>query len=76
MNRYHFSIGNSRVGPVGYCAEVDADTQDEAIATLRSAIEEINCELSAIDDAYGIRYLQVYLNPNAIKPRHIDEVGT
>jgi hypothetical protein len=27
MNRYHFSLGNSRVGPVGYCAEVDADTK-------------------------------------------------
>ncbi len=37
MKAYHFSCGNSTKGPIGLCAEVVADTQEEAASRLRKA---------------------------------------
>lgn len=73
-NRYHFDIGNSNDGPIGFCAAVYADSQEEAAQLLKSALEEINSEHSVIDNhsGDGIDYVQVYFNTDHISASDID----
>jgi hypothetical protein len=35
---YHFSLGNSFDGPIGFCARVDAETAEEAVTKLNKAL--------------------------------------
>ena len=38
MKSYHFSLGNSTFGAVGYCARVQANSRAEALKLLKEAL--------------------------------------
>lgn len=72
MKSYHFSLGNSTDGPVGFCARIYAGSPEEAVATLQS---DLPAEMSA-KSPYATNqteYIQVYFNPDAISVDDIDE---
>jgi hypothetical protein len=87
MKSFHFSLGDSSDGPIGFCASIKAKTQEDALAALRDAIEAINREHSLPDDrgnrAYmsvdsvrptlEVEYIQVYFNPDKITLDDIDD---
>ena len=67
---YHFCLGNSTEGPVGYCARVDATSKEEAVELLKARLP--NSVL--VSDSFGDEYIEVYLNIEAITKSDIDEV--
>ncbi len=71
--RYHFSLGNSSKGPVGFCASIVAESANEAVERLkRSMPMEVQAEHAgalALDE-----YIEIYLNPARITVNDIDEV--
>jgi hypothetical protein len=76
---YHFSCGNSTVGPIGFCARVDATSKREALQILQSCMPqaipiERELEFENDEDAARLEYFEVYLNPEAITIKNIDEV--
>ena len=80
MNNYHFSLGNSNTGPIGYCARVNAETKEEAIQKLKTMLEDVaGCEmdlskwLNLRANAPEIEYFAVYVNPAKLTIRSIDE---
>lgn len=76
-NAYHFSIGNSSVGPIGYCAEIWADQPEQAVALLQKYLP-LDFEISLYDEhgdlLEGNQCLCVYFNENAITEADIEEV--
>jgi hypothetical protein len=78
MRSYHFDLGNSSAGPVGYCARIWAETEDRALDILREAlpteatISQAN-EASRIPGTEGVEYLCVYFNPEQVSTTDIDD---
>ena len=74
---YHFDLGNSSTGPIGYCARVVAHSKREAVRLLKAAIPgdfEYTVDLGTRnDDGTGINYITVYLNPEVITVKDIDD---
>ena len=70
MTKYHFSLGNSSDGPVGFCAEVEAESQEDALEILK---EELPESMGIETTHESIVYLRVYFNPNAITTADIDD---
>ena len=71
MKSYHFSFGDSSDGPVGYCARILAESEDEAVEIL----EEMVAARDTIELwAEGEEYLAVYLNPARVTAEDIDDV--
>ena len=79
---YHFSLGDSTRGAVGYCAQIVATSEAEAVARLRRAIAGVwqgigMDDLLVADPPYGARdrreYLRFYVNAEAISAGDIDE---
>jgi len=76
MKSYHFSLGNSASGPIGFSAQVKANTQNEAAAKLRRAVQQSTGAASEVALRLpdpDIEYLAVYFNPDAIRASDIDE---
>jgi len=76
MNGYHFSLGNSASGPIGFCAQVAADTRGEATAKLRRAVQQFTgaaSEVAIRSSDPDIEYLAVYFNPDCIRASDINE---
>ena len=76
MNSYHFSLGNSASGPIGFCAQVAADTRGEAATKLRRAVQQSTGaagEAAIRSSDPDIEYLAVYFNPDRIRASDIDE---
>jgi hypothetical protein len=79
MKSYLFSCGDSGRGPVGFCARVEAETPEEALALLREALpEEVPVP---IHDDQGNRdgrfeYVNVYLSAENVTLADIDEGET
>ncbi len=71
MKEYHFSLGNSDKGPIGYCAVVKAASKADAVEVLRAALPQ---EHPVIDGYESIVYLTVYFNEAAVKASAIDEI--
>lgn len=78
---FHFSLGNSTSGPVGFCVRVTAKNSKEALAKVKKAIEWFNAELD-VAKSTGLRgedkdieYFHVYFSPEAISEKDIDEVN-
>jgi len=69
--RYHFSVGNSSTGHVGYCASVYARSEKEAVEALRGSIME-EYEGGQHEDR-RIDYLAFYTNHKAITSKDIDD---
>ncbi len=71
---FHFSLGDSSTGPIGFCARIVAANKDEAVARLRDLLE------TNTDDVGGVmvldsgpEYIQAYINPEAITASDIDD---
>ena len=76
MNSYHFSIGNSASGPIGFCTQVAADTRGEAAAKWRRAVQQSTgaageAAIRSSDPDLG--YLAVYFNPDCIRASDTNE---
>lgn len=81
MKSYHFDLGNSTSGPVGYCARIMANSEEQAVQRLQQIIREQSAfdnegEFEVWPGENGSRdeYLALYLNPDVITPADIDEV--
>lgn len=79
MKTYHFSVGNSTQGPVGFCAEVLAKTRREAAQKLRRALYASTAEADQNGfrrHGNNIEYLAVYFNPACITAADARELRT
>ncbi|MGO9271587.1 MAG: hypothetical protein ACLQOO_15215 [Terriglobia bacterium] len=76
MNSYHFSVGNSTEGPVGFCARVSAKSKAEALVKLRRALEHgtgVVGELPIQFTEPGIEYINVYISPQHVRLQDVDD---
>ena len=76
MKAYHFDCGNSNQGPLGLCAEVLAETREQAVLKLRTALEDRLGPLGVLRVHSGgspTEYINVYVNPDYIGAWEIDE---
>jgi hypothetical protein len=80
---YHFSLGDSSEGAIGYCAEIVGTSEEDAVARLRSVMvrfwEGINMNaLLAAESPTGCvdssEYLRFYVNSDAIGVDDIDGI--
>jgi hypothetical protein len=78
LKTYHFDVGDSSEGPVGFCARVYATSKKEALAILKDVVSSNNdVELThnlISSQQQSVEYLNVYLNADAITLADIDEV--
>lgn len=65
---YHFDVGDSPRGLIGFCAVVQARNKREAVKRLR---ETLPTQVAISVDGC-IEYMNVYFNPDALAGRHID----
>jgi hypothetical protein len=74
LRSYHFDLGDSNAGPVGYCARVFAETSEEAVEILRRCIKaNLSTPLHLGPDDHDIEYLELYFNEEAITVDAIDD---
>lgn len=82
MQAFHFDIGNSNTGPIGFCARVLAEDEAGAVRVLKAALEAIESEHAVFDDLHddpatapvpGLEYIRVYFNAEQITPEMIDD---
>lgn len=81
MKSFHFNMGNSSTGEIGFCARVKAETKKKAVQLLKDALEQLSDGHKVWDDKSddpqelpdGVQYVRVYFNPDAVKARCIDE---
>lgn len=75
---YHFDLGDSTFGPVGFCASVTADSPEHAVAMLKEKLGNQFGGQYDLDEAedgeLGIDYVSVYFNFANITIHDIDEV--
>lgn len=70
---YHFDLGNSTTGAVGFSAEVLAESPESAVQLLQDLLpEEISVPVGFIGSQGGITYANVYVNTRAISVDDID----
>lgn len=68
---FHFSCGNSTVGPIGFCAAIRAETPQEALTTLREILPS-EFVIPADDDR--VEYARAYLSVENVSSHDIDMV--
>lgn len=61
LRSYHFSVGNSSVGPVGYCARILATSEKKAIERLLQLLP-VYSDVQPTDELFGEEYIQAYFN--------------
>lgn len=82
LKSYHFDLGDSSAGPIGYCARVAAYSEEEAVELLKAAMPQeqgigehaLTPGCSAKIKGPGIEYIQVYFNQDAVNQDSIDDV--
>lgn len=73
MPRYHFSLGNSFPGPIGFCASVQAASEADAVARVQKIITQAIGEFNEVElHSKGEDYLAVYINADAVTVADID----
>jgi hypothetical protein len=73
MTVFHFSLGDSTDGPIGYCANIRAPTATEAMQRLEKLLPD-NFEIRYQNpELLPSEYLSIYFNPGAISPSTIDD---
>jgi len=72
VNRYHFSLGDSSNGSVGFCASILANTKEEALKILQEDLP-IEYELDSARFGQKVDYIAVYFNPDEITIEDIDD---
>lgn len=76
LKSYHFSLGNSTKGPVGFCALIKATSKAAAVAILKKALPEEQDVHPVSEDGDGtpeVVYIAAYFNEAAITEADIDE---
>lgn len=73
MKTFHFSAGDSTDGPVGFCAEIEAETEAEALEKLKAALPEILEVDPKLNSWKDIVYVNVYFNTDRLTLADIDE---
>lgn len=73
---YHFCLGNSTHGPIGFCAEIRAISSTQAVERLKEALpESMSVQLDPESRRkLGAVYIEVYLNPEAVTEGDITEI--
>lgn len=71
LKQYHFSLGNSTDGPIGFCALIEAESEKQAVSILQEALPE---ELAVESSNGGVIYIEVYFNSAKVSAKDIDEV--
>jgi hypothetical protein len=71
-NSYHFDLGDSTNGPIGFCARIKADSEEEALRILTEALP-LEHEIETDPEVKGVEYITVYFNPYAIHVTDIDD---
>lgn len=74
LRAYHFDLGDSTDGPVGFCAVVLAKSKGEALKLLQKRLTDIGDKLEIIVDEARIEYIAIYFNPLAITSKNIDTI--
>jgi hypothetical protein len=76
--QYHFSLGNSTKGPIGFCALIKAESKADAVSLLKKVLpDELEVRPMGGDkENASVVYIAVYFNDEAIKVRCIDEEET
>ena len=79
---YHFDLGDSSPGPIGYCARVWADSREQAVERLRAVLPDcanlLPDRLNFDEDTPAalahphVVYIEAYLNAAAIGVDSID----
>lgn len=74
MKKYHFSLGDSSHGPVGFCATVPAVNKVEAVMRLKEALRMFNEQyiLPTARGSMGVDYITVYFNADSLTTADID----
>lgn len=79
LRSFLISAGNSTNGAVGYCARVEAHSEDEAVGILRKCLPEYvkahPCSENQ-DENDRIEYLNVYFNPEKVTVEDISNGET
>ena len=71
LKSYHFSVGNSSTGPVGFCARINATSKAKALNRIREQLpSEISRFVSGLQQG---EYVAVYFNADGIQIEDIDE---
>lgn len=71
---YHFNLGNSTFGPIGFCARVVAQSKETALAKLTARLpESVRVRPYWDDKHYKGEYIEIYINAGAITTADIDE---
>jgi hypothetical protein len=71
LKSYHFSLGNSGSGPIGFAARIRARDKAEAIRILNTVLPE---SVTIYDNLYdedgaGIEYITVYFGMKPLTPK-------
>lgn len=74
LRSYLFSCGNSTVGPIGFCARVQATSRREALQLLKAGLPTDATVETAADAEGSIEYLNVYFNEDAVTVQDIEDV--
>ena len=70
---FHFDVGNTAAGPLGFCAEVLATTPQEALKKLRMQLPD-TVAVDTRDEKSDVVYMNVYTNCLRITVDDIDDV--
>jgi hypothetical protein len=70
LKEFHFNMGNSSTGAIGICAVVQATSEEAALDILKAALPE---EVPVHTIEGKVIYVEVYINPDNITLRDIDE---
>ena len=74
---YHFNIGGSRDAKIGFCAQVEAHSPEEAVRLLQDALPADGLNVPCNDDLCSSRpaidYVRVYFSPDVITIEDIDD---
>ncbi len=71
---YHFSCGNTMDGPLGLCAEIMAESEEDALSRLRSVLADSlgSCGELTVRNGDSLGYVNIYVNPSYVRKRDID----
>jgi hypothetical protein len=71
MPKYHFDVGDSTSGPIGFCAVIEAASPQAAVERLREQLLDTSVR---IEDAKDAEYIEVYFNDQKVSEADIDSV--
>lgn len=77
LRRYHFDIGDSTKGPIGFSGAVHASSLEEALKVFKEHLPtELTVRSVLVKDIGDtlFEYAEAYINPDAITVNDIDEV--